>query len=228
MNSEQIRNNAVKKLEDISDSLKIMSHVFEQYSDGIANKKLGSFETLSALSLRYRTSEDIVSESEQTLSLQHEMAFQSLFNVFEAAVFDLLSIYYVRNPECLSKNKQLTFGEVIESASYNNVVNKMVAKELNSIAYDSISKWIKVINKALKFQVLDDDESGELSEMKVTRNIIVHAGSVYNEIYLETSGSYAKHAIGDHVVIDESYLINTHLLLRKVIDVVADRVEELA
>ncbi|RTR33631.1 hypothetical protein [Shewanella atlantica] len=221
MDVEKRYESALGKMQEVIDSVSFLTHAVEEFSGNVREGRsiVSGTEVTSSTSLVTRTTDELFEYLDDVLSSTYlELVFQAQFNIFEAALFDMLSIYLKSNLTLLSQERNLSTGAVLSAGSYENLITEIIHNELNKVAYGSIHKWIKQINKYLSYKVISDSDLLLLAEMKATRNLLVHTDGVCNKIYLEASGEQARFEIGDRVTIDYTYLYHAHLLLSCVLD----------
>ncbi|MCG9784378.1 hypothetical protein L1D52_18660 [Vibrio brasiliensis] len=212
---------AVDKMQETMDSVNFLTHAVEEFSDNVKNGRsiVCGTEVISSTSMVSRTTDELFEYLDNILSSTYlDLVFQAQFNIFEAALFDMLSMYLKSDLSLLSPERELTTGTVLAAGSYENLITEVIHTELNKVAYGSMHKWIKQINKYLSYKVISDSDLLLLAEMKATRNLLVHADGVCNKIYLEASGEKARFKTGDRVTVDYSYLYHAHLLLSSVLE----------
>ena len=73
------------------------------------------------------------------------------------------------------------------------------------------------MHKAVKLHCPTEDEIDTLVEIKAARDILEHSAGVVNETYLRKAGSRARYGLGEQIVIDDTYHLDSWKLIKKVV-----------
>lgn len=106
---------------------------------------------------------------------------------FEAYLTDLLRICISKNPQILipngkaqNKDKTITYQQLIQASSYDELIEKLVEKELQSIMYKPMQEILIFIEKKLKLkwnQSVNDD----IIIANKLRNCIMHNNCIIDK-----------------------------------------------
>ena len=111
-------------------------------------------------------------------------------------------------PEKLSVNsKTVDLSLIVNSTNIDELLYKIIIKQVNSIFYDSPSKYLSYIENILSVK-LSDDIKNKYIEIKATRDILVHNNGIINILYIQKSGvaSRAKEEDdGKEIILDSNY-----------------------
>jgi hypothetical protein len=123
-----------------------------------------------------------------------EMSLMYLIATFEAFLSDLLFCLLTARPEILKSSRQITFQDVIEASSRDELIADLALKEINSWTYLSFADqatWLADrLGISLATMGVDQDAIGEAY---ARRNLLAHRGGVVDQRYLElASGSQAQ------------------------------------
>ena len=143
--------------------------------------------------------------------------FRQFVSTFEVFLFEFLHRLLLHNPWQFG-GKRLEFETVLRAKDRDEIIFEVVAKQLNELKYEKLRDWFDFMNKAMKLPCPSEDEIDALAEVKASRDIIEHNAGVVNEVYLRKAGKKARFAVGDRVVIDESYHNESWRLMKKVIN----------
>ena len=173
--------------------------------------------------LRNRVTGSSISETElaeisQKYVTQYMSAacLQRLVSVFEEFVFQFLAEYHAAFPRSLA-GKQFSLETVLAHSSIDEVIRTVIDRHVRDLAYQSMEKWFGAIERIAKNGVPDDETVARLKEAKASRDVTVHNQGVVNVDYVNRSGSRARFDVGDRLEIPESYLRDSHGLIRDTI-----------
>jgi hypothetical protein len=144
--------------------------------------------------------------------IANEGIFVLLVSTFEVMLSDVLICYLQEFPAKMEfKDKDSPFTK-------DQIVGATFAKELWKIKAESLvrSKMYEDIASVLKFFIttlsindcpFDEKQLNYLTELKQTRNLLMHADLVVNSVYLEKAGPAARAQYpGRRLSIDDTYL----------------------
>lgn len=130
--------------------------------------------------------------------------FQSFVSIFEDFFFDLLRLWLTAYPGSLSK-KQVEFGTIVNSPDVARIVLAVVDRELNEVKYERVGDWFSYLERLARVGIPTAEEIEHFSEIKATRDILVHNKGVVNATYLSKAGKRARFGIGVKLKIDLPY-----------------------
>jgi hypothetical protein len=142
--------------------------------------------------------------------------FRQFVSAFEAFLFNFLHRLLLHNPWQFAKS-QLEFEVVLKAGDRDEIISGMILKQLNELKYDTLREWFVAVEKAVNLGCPTADEIDTLAEVKAARDILEHNAGVVNEIYLRKTAKKARHAIGDHIEIDDTYHLESWRLIKKVV-----------
>lgn len=93
--------------------------------------------------------------------------------------------------------------DLIEKGA-KQVIEDLIEGRLRSASYGKPAEYIAFLNKVFQFELRATTMDGFI-ELKASRDLIVHANSIINEIYVEKAKELARGDVGDALLIDESY-----------------------
>jgi hypothetical protein len=148
----------------------------------------------------------------------HSLSFQHLVALFEAFLFDLLRLLHADDPRHLNKKKQLEVGVALSAPDRHALVLLIADRELNELKYKRPSEWFEYLNGIVDLGCPTADEINLLSEIKASRDLLVHNMGLVNSIYLDKAAASARYKIGEKVVIDTPRFNEAWKLVKKVVD----------
>ncbi|WP_284381187.1 hypothetical protein [Litoribrevibacter albus] len=154
------------------------------------------------------------------------LVHQQQVSLFEHSFFDLLKILLLDKPERLSKKKQIDYGAIIEADCIDDLISKLVERELNEIKYKNVSEWFNYLEKLIGLLNIEKSELERISEAKASRDIIVHNAGIVNEIYIKKSGDAARFNVGENIDVSGHYTRDTWIIFLDVLTGVIDKTIE--
>ncbi len=142
--------------------------------------------------------------------------FRQFVSTLEVFLFNLLQHLLQHNPWQFARS-QLELDVVLRATSREEIISAVIGRKLNDLKYERIHDWFEAINKAVNLGCPSSDEIEALAEIKATRDILEHNAGVVNESYLRKAGKRARHALGRHVEIDDTYHLECWQLIKKVV-----------
>jgi hypothetical protein len=142
--------------------------------------------------------------------------FQHFTSLFENFLFDALRLWLLAYPKSLPEalvERQEIIAALVDKAP---IIEAFVDKELNELKYDDVAKWFVYLEKRVKLGCPTVEEIEKLSEIKATRNILVHNRGIANERYLKKAGKLARCKSGERLEISEIYHRESWELMRKI------------
>ena len=138
------------------------------------------------------------------------------FSFFEACLKDLFKKVYVYKPELLRSNsKNLSNKEIIDSETREELLIKMLDREVDWWGYQSIDKIAKRIKTRFNINLKRDFANWEeLREAYYIRNIIVHNSGIINAVSCKKLG-YDQSRIGEQLELQNKYIENIYTIIRE-------------
>ena len=146
-----------------------------------------------------------------------ESSFIRFITIFEGWMVGLLRIWLTAYPQSLYK-KQLDFRTAYEAPDRAAIVEAVVLKELNEVAYDKPAGWFAYLKERIGLTRPTDDEIAEFAEAKASRDLLVHGGGVVNKIYLAKAGQFARYPLDSRMEFPNSYHRQVWALLQNLIN----------
>jgi hypothetical protein len=158
------------------------------------------------------------------------MVHQQQIALFEHFFFDLIRVLLMDRPERISKKKHIDYATILESDTKEDIIQRLIDRELNEIKYKNVSEWFIYLNSLVKLPDMPLDTLEKVAEAKATRDILVHNAGIVNKIYLEKSGQAARFSVGNMIDVSPHYTRDVwHLLvgvLIKTSDSLIEKFEE--
>jgi hypothetical protein len=155
-----------------------------------------------------RELESILEIKAQYRQMVAEMALVNLVAAFEAFLGDLLKYVLTCRPELLKgSGKSLTFAEIVDSHSRENLIEELAEREVRGWQYKSFRDQVEILRGRFAAELKgpnDDTDPESVIETFAHRNLLVHNRGVVNATYLAlVPTSEAK--VGDRLVTTPEY-----------------------
>lgn len=133
------------------------------------------------------------------------LVHQQQVALFESLFFDLIRILLLDKPVRLSKNKQVDYETVFCSENKEEIIWKLIDRELNEIKYKKVAEWFGYLRNIVGIPEIEAQQLEKLAEAKATRDILVHNSGIINQMYLSKSGGEARFEIGQEIDVSGDY-----------------------
>jgi hypothetical protein len=152
----------------------------------------------------------------------HNLVFLQMVTVLETFFFDLLRLLFLDNPLRLPGDKQVKWQVVTQGADRESILNYLIDIQLNELKYKRPKEWFEYLGKLVKISGPSKEESEKFTEMKASRDVLIHNAGVVNEVYREKAATQARYSVGERVAIPHRYFLNSAKLVAKMIGDIAD------
>ena len=113
-------------------------------------------------------------------------------------------------------NKNVPMELILGAGSLSEVVDALIQRQLISTFYGSPERYFQYIENILSIK-LDKELKAGFSEIKATRDIIIHNSGKANEIYVEKAGQKARGQAGEDLEVDADYFKHSIGTMKKMI-----------
>lgn len=132
-------------------------------------------------------------------------ALVSCVALTENYLADMLRVVFRGYPMKLSaEDKTVDLELVLAADDLDDVLSAVIERQIHSVFYRRPEKYFKFIEDVLSVSITDTLKE-TYSEVKATRDILVHNDGVANAIYVRKSGACARAEDGQPVGVDEAY-----------------------
>ncbi|MGB5941122.1 MAG: hypothetical protein WBG81_16975 [Rhodanobacter sp.] len=157
---------------------------------------------------------------------QVEYALQSVVAETEAFVGSVLRHILTAYPAKLSSGeKKIDLGIVLESTSRDEIISRLVETRIASTLYGSPGDYLGIVGEVVSVP-MPSSLAGQFSEVKATRDLIVHAQGIANSVYIRKSGEYARVESGLLASVDQPYLRHAVAVARQLTSFLAKAVQD--
>ena len=148
-----------------------------------------------------------------------ESVFVRLVSLFEDFVFGLIRLWLTAHPAGIPNKgeKAVRFSAIVEARDRDEIILGVIDRELDALKYKRPAAWFGYLNDRVRLGGPSEEVVGRLSEMKATRDVIVHNRGRVNATYAEKSGDEARLDVGDRMEIPAPYLHDRWSLLLAIV-----------
>jgi len=141
-------------------------------------------------------------------AIERDLYSQSIITavaVTEAYLVRSLTTILIWFPDKLSpEQKKIDLSLVLESDDINEVILRVVQRQVYFVFYASPLKYFEYMEKAFAFE-LPQEVKEQYAEIKATRDILVHNSGEVNDLYLSKAGDRARADEEELVPLDAEY-----------------------
>lgn len=127
-------------------------------------------------------------------------AFLLGYSYFEVFLGELIKQIYLSKPQIQPKDKQLRFSEILETNTFEGIVELMIEKENLALFYQSMEKIIEYFETKLKLRWTDEHKEAIILA-SLLRNCIMHNMSQADSRLVQVSTTYV---IGQEIQLKSS------------------------
>lgn len=142
--------------------------------------------------------------------------FQHFVSLFEDFLFNLLRHWLAAYPGSLSR-RQVEMGAVLKAPDKAAIILSVVERELNELKYERLADWFAYLDRLVHLGCPTLDEIAILTEIKASRDVLVHNNGIANSTYLAKAGHRARHADGEKMELPEHYHRSSWEIIKKVV-----------
>jgi hypothetical protein len=142
---------------------------------------------------------------------------QQFVSVFEAFVSSVLQSWLRAHPQSLAK-RQVTGREIYQAPDKAAIVGLLIERQLKEVLYDRPAKWFEHLKSLANIATPNAKEIVLFSEIKATRDVLVHSSGIANAYYVDKAGSGARATLGHALDVPEPYHFASWELIRKLVE----------
>jgi hypothetical protein len=175
---------------------------------------------------------DLESRAQKYVTVQlAESTFRELSSLLEDWILGLIQLWLTAYPEDIDlsfdpatgkrrgkkqEEVQIPLSRLLHLRDCGAVLDGVIERIVRDLTYERPEKWFQYIDNRLHFGCPDTNQRTRLYEMKAARDCLEHNRGVINQDYLNKARTAARYAEGEHIQIDEPYLMGCFALLRDV------------
>ncbi len=159
-----------------------------------------------------------------------EAVFQHYVSLFEDYTFGLIGIWLMAYPKGIvglddddgddrpkRSDRTVPLSFIVDSPDRDSILRAVVDRELDRLKYRRVAAWFDYLEKRAHLGTPSAGQIERLTEMKASRDILVHNRGIVNSTYLSKAGTRARHAEGDRLEITGPYLRECWELIAEIV-----------
>lgn len=112
-----------------------------------------------------------------------QMAFVHAYTLFENYLRGILSLHLQAHPQQIGLKKQITYAEIFASASKEEIMDRIIDRELSQLMYEPIESLLAKMRETFGLRNLSDTHDDAIRRLALTRNCLMHnAGKVSDKL----------------------------------------------
>ena len=120
----------------------------------------------------------------------YAMGIVDAFGIFEGYLSDLLKERLRQHPRLMGSKRQLSYEQIFEAASKDDIVETMIDREIGELTYLSLSDLLTKMRKRIGFRDLTCDYDKAVCELAIVRNCLLHNHGKADRKLSEYSSAY--------------------------------------
>jgi hypothetical protein len=156
----------------------------------------------------------------QALAFHHLAINQTvrIVTIIEALLSDVIRSVVLRYPKKIGNKKTLTMQVVLEAASIEDIHLRATDSLLNDLTYKSPKEFAEAVNDLLSINLFECPAFHRYLEIKATRDIHLHNGSIANDTYVRKAGTHARVRAGQLLPCDVAYFLDAYEVCLQLIE----------
>jgi hypothetical protein len=145
----------------------------------------------------------------------------STVSQFESFLADVLTVFLEHYPQRITETVQgipacsgVSAKDLMAARDKDELVRRVLSDHVVNVFRQRPSLYMAYLVKLLSIK--SDPSFTDFFEVAATRDLVVHNNNIANAIYLEKSGQKARGALGERLLVDESYYYSALAKLKKV------------
>jgi len=150
-----------------------------------------------------------------------QAALQQFVSIFECFLSDVCRAWLLAFPVGIAR-RQLNGREILSLPDKPAIIDALIEKELRDVFYDRPSNWFGYLNNLVSLGAPTQKDVESFSEIKATRDILVHGQGIANAYYVDKSGKAARVRLGEPINVPEPYHQQSWTLICKLVRDIGD------
>jgi hypothetical protein len=168
------------------------------------------------------TETDIESYAQRYVARELACAtLQQFVSIFECFLSDVCRAWLLAFPVGIAR-RQLNGREILSLPDKPAIIDALIEKELRDVFYDRPSNWFGYLNNLVSLGAPTQKDVESFSEIKATRDILVHGQGIANAYYVDKSGKAARVRLGEPINVPEPYHQQSWTLICKLVRDIGD------
>jgi hypothetical protein len=205
-----------KRLNDmhifIYQAISLLSDYKNNYQSKSKSPKKFYVPSTKTKKFAYRSDKDLEKIYNQFIhrSLYENFIVMSV-SIFEVFLFDVLKFILIRYPLKLGitikgteSNKKVDLDIILKSKNQDDIISKIIVQRLNQVSYLAPLDYLQYF-KIVTGIVIPKDVFNDYTEIKATRDLLIHNSGIVNKIYLQKVGKQKRGKESESIPIDSEY-----------------------
>jgi hypothetical protein len=121
-----------------------------------------------------------------------QMAFVHAYTLFENYLRGILSLRLQAHPQQIGLKKQITYAEIFASASKEDIMDRIIDRELSQLMYEPIESLLAKMRETFGFRNLSDTHDDAIRCLALTRNCLMHNAGKVSDKLAKTDGALTE------------------------------------
>jgi hypothetical protein len=121
-----------------------------------------------------------------------QMAFVHAYTLFENYLRGILSLRLQAHPHQTGLKKQITYAEIFASASKEEIMDRIIDRELSQLMYEPIESLLAKMRETFGFRNLSDTHDDAIRRLALTRNCLMHNAGKVNDKLAKTDSALTE------------------------------------
>lgn len=147
------------------------------------------------------------------------------YSLFESYIAEVIRIRFQANQQLMGGNKKIDYSEVFESESKNDLIDKIIEKEVRALLYLPIDGVLNFLREKLGFRrlIISYDENTKM--ISLIRNCLIHnQGIVEGKLCTSFPEEFTD---GEKIIVNKQLLDESILTLRKLAYTIDKQLEKI-
>jgi len=152
----------------------------------------------------------------------------SIVSRFEAHILDCITEtikLYPKKLSLISDKSGISVDLFLNHSQYDDVLSEYIAQKVEGIMFNKPDAYLEKAAKILSIEI-DDEVSSDYIEIKATRDAVVHASDLINQIYIDKAGKKARGELGNKIVVDKRYFRHVVVTAKRLSGSIMNEIEQ--
>jgi len=150
---------------------------------------------------------------------------------FESFLFEVLYLVMTKYPKKVSLSlkgveapKSVPLEVLLDANDLKAALDQVIRARLHAVSYAGPKEYLEFFSKTTGVPV-DDQAFPRYVELKATRDLLVHADGIVNDIYLSKADTHVRGKVGELIPIDIKYFEHALAAMKRVAGVIKRETE---
>jgi len=133
---------------------------------------------------------------------------------------EMLRLICIGYPDKLKiQEKKIDMEIVLRKTSIKSLLLELIDRQIHALFYKAPADYFEHFEKITSIEI-NDEIKRKYSEIKASRDLLIHNEGIINQTYISKAGEYARGKINDEIDLDEIYFDDSISLMKKLINTV--------